>query len=383
MARMTPAASHGGQPIPADRPPPRRLVRWGVRLAIAILWLAVVGLGLEVLAWYRCEYQPRRNPWVRAQDRQTERVVGEGSAQGLWDIPWKRYRTNAVLRREFGGIPYEVRTNSRGWRSPEVAVPKPAGVFRIACIGGSTTVEGVTNETTYPARLQAKLAATYGAGRIEVVNCGVSGVSSFTELELLPSVLELQPDLVVHYNVINDLAWQYAPTMFQLAPAWRRGLCHSRFLRWRCESWCLPPLASLEDYYRNVQFTHYRQFVAACRQANCEVVFCTFATPNPDRLDPTTREYLDWNSRSVWGGGLASFATLRQWILLYNRRLQEFGRQEQVRVLPVAEGLDGGMETFTDLCHLKPSGIDAKAELIARQLAPSLESRLKPVPPGP
>jgi len=42
-----------------------------------------------------------------------------------------------------------------------MTVPKPAGVFRIACVGGSTTVEGPHNELTYPNYLERMLGARF------------------------------------------------------------------------------------------------------------------------------------------------------------------------------------------------------------------------------
>jgi hypothetical protein len=48
-------------------------------------------------------------------------------------------------------------TNSQGMRDAETVVPKPDGVVRIVCVGGSTTVEGPHNELTYPNILEKLL----------------------------------------------------------------------------------------------------------------------------------------------------------------------------------------------------------------------------------
>jgi hypothetical protein len=50
---------------------------------------------------------------------------------------------------------------SEGYRMREIALPKPAGLVRVVCIGGSTTVAGRTNDETYPALPERKLQARF------------------------------------------------------------------------------------------------------------------------------------------------------------------------------------------------------------------------------
>lgn len=97
--------------------------------------------------------------------------------------------------------------NRLGYRGAEVAIPKPAGVFRIVALGGSTTYStGTSAEESYPALLQEALRAEYGYEQIEVVNGGFIG---YTSWELLASfafrVLELDPDMILVYAAVNDL----------------------------------------------------------------------------------------------------------------------------------------------------------------------------------
>ena len=97
-------------------------------------------------------------------------------------------------------------SNSRGFRGPEIAVPKPADVYRIVCLGGSTTEGiGVSNDETYPAYLEKILASRRVQGRrVEVVNAGFSGFGSHDLFYVFRSlVLPLEPDLVLYYEVGN------------------------------------------------------------------------------------------------------------------------------------------------------------------------------------
>lgn len=96
--------------------------------------------------------------------------------------------------------------NSLGFRGVEVAPIKPPGVFRIACLGGSTTYgSGVEDPSqAYPGALERELRIRGHA--VEVVNAGCPGWSSLQSLiNLQIRVLELAPDLVIVYHGINDV----------------------------------------------------------------------------------------------------------------------------------------------------------------------------------
>jgi lysophospholipase L1-like esterase len=99
-----------------------------------------------------------------------------------------------------------VHFNARGQRATNVRdlpLPKPSGVFRIVCEGGSTTFDLLAPDdaSTWPARLGALLAP-----RADVANAGFPG---WTSLESLISLeirdVDLASDLVIVASGINDL----------------------------------------------------------------------------------------------------------------------------------------------------------------------------------
>lgn len=99
------------------------------------------------------------------------------------------------------------RHNSLGFRGDEIAVPKPSGVYRIVCIGGSTTYsDGVLDHTkSYPTLLQGHLRA-HGLPHVDVVNAGVPGYTSLESLiNLQTRALDVEPDLVIFYENVNDV----------------------------------------------------------------------------------------------------------------------------------------------------------------------------------
>src|SRR5262245_36389034 len=98
------------------------------------------------------------------------------------------------------GSDHQCSHNSLGFRGKETTWEKPPGVFRVVTMGGSS-VYGQSesgDEAVWSARLETILAAERPQARIEVINAGVSGYTSYEmliELELF--VMDLHPDLIV------------------------------------------------------------------------------------------------------------------------------------------------------------------------------------------
>lgn len=110
--------------------------------------------------------------------------------------------------------PYWFMTDEQGF--PPVArlghrylLPKPANVFRVIVLGGST-VEGLGVNSpleSLPSKLLLLLEQTFARSskEVEVINAGVSGYSSDQEyLLLIADLLRYEPDLVIAYDGWND-----------------------------------------------------------------------------------------------------------------------------------------------------------------------------------
>jgi lysophospholipase L1-like esterase len=110
--------------------------------------------------------------------------------------------------------PFWLMTDEQGF--PPVArmghhyvVQKPADVFRVIMLGGST-VEGIGVSSpleSLPSKLQLLLEREFphSSKRIEVINAGISGFSSDQEyLFLIADLLRYEPDLVIAYDGWND-----------------------------------------------------------------------------------------------------------------------------------------------------------------------------------
>jgi lysophospholipase L1-like esterase len=104
----------------------------------------------------------------------------------------------------------QVSHNALGFRGKETTWEKPPGVFRIACLGGSSTYgqSESSDDAIWPARLEVLLneGAPADAPRVEVINAGCQGYSTFESLiNLELRVVDLEPDLVLVYHGINDM----------------------------------------------------------------------------------------------------------------------------------------------------------------------------------
>ena len=121
---------------------------------------------------------------------------------------YRRWRMLPHRRVEWNGT--SVTTNGLGYRTPEVAIPKPPGTYRIVVIGSSNTMgHGVDDDESYPRLLEDWLnGPEAGVGRpVEVVNTAISGDSPSQQLLRMHDDLpRLQPDWVLNDASVLDFS---------------------------------------------------------------------------------------------------------------------------------------------------------------------------------
>ena len=99
--------------------------------------------------------------------------------------------------------------DSRGFRNPELEVPKPPGRTRIAFLGASTTfcAEASSDEATWPHLVLERLRAEYPEREFDYINAGVGGYTiEISRKNLALRVAPLEPDLIVVYHAVNDIS---------------------------------------------------------------------------------------------------------------------------------------------------------------------------------
>ena len=342
-------------------------------LLLAIpLWAAVLGAALEVWARADLHWTSHRNEHVlRLRDRTLRLAAAMDSS--LWSRPWHSYRPHLDVRIPTPEGEFVFRTDSLGFRTDPVGIPKPDDVYRIVCVGGSTTVEGLTNETTYPGRLQAILRERLGTDRIEVINCGVSGYTSRMEALQVEDYLCYEPDLVVEYNGVNDL-WTRTDRYERRLGSVRRQLARSAWVRRVFSRHLLPPAERRAERWTIDTIRQLTRFQGRMKAAGVPVVFATFARPEPADLVRSEQAFFLYDLHYGWDGQVLNLQTYVEEIDFYNRALTRFCRERSLPLVPVHEVVRGGAEHFVDVCHMTPTGIALKAEVIAEHLIPIVAS---------
>jgi hypothetical protein len=137
---------------------------------------------------------------------------GSLSAQRAPDLSFgiRSWKVHHELRPGFNNP--AVRTNSFGLRSPEVAVPKPAGTFRILLLGDSFTFGlRAADDQVFARRLEQQLREHYHRDSIEVVNAGVLSYCPLLEyLQYRHYLHGLEPDVVILNFDMSDVQDQLA-----------------------------------------------------------------------------------------------------------------------------------------------------------------------------
>lgn len=284
--------------------------------------------------------------------------------------------------------------NRLGFRGPEFEGPKPAGTIRVICVGASTTFghSAPSDATTWPRLLEGKLREALPGQTIQVINAGVPGYTTFHNLPNLGlRLLPLEPDVVVFYQGVNDLAQNAKlardPTGYRIVRPKRTShgvltkakessllylVLRNQIQAWRRKHVPRPEglkseldPAAPRSYERNL-----RGMITLTKEAGATPVLVTFASryvaePTPEQEQAA---WVDMHLASLDYAGL--FAGHKR----YNEVVRTLAKRYQA---PLAEGevLSGRQEMFTDSVHLTEPGRQGLAEIVFPVVKAALEAR--------
>ena len=190
----------------------RTLRRWigilsGIALALlitsALLFFRAWPPGNDATAWERL----RNDPDIRRAA--VEELVRDST--GIFDSH-PDPEVARILQPGLEGVAYKgalVHTNRLGLREVDFEIPKPAGVLRIIVLGDSFVFgNGVEADERMGAQLATLLRERAGAldMRIECLHVGIESWNAVAEAAYVRRQLdELQPDLIAHLIISNDL----------------------------------------------------------------------------------------------------------------------------------------------------------------------------------
>jgi lysophospholipase L1-like esterase len=342
-------------------------------LAIAGAWLALAAFVVVFLAgelWFRIERHG--DSLASERFRATNVFFAQGmelnaGAHSLWRERWREYEPGARLEVVAGGERFVVEMSSEGYRTHEFEVPKPRGLVRVICIGGSTTVAGRTNDETYPALLEKKLRARFPGLPLEVLNLGVSSVTTEYWRGRLDRVLGYEPDLLVQYQAINDIAWRHLPKYAQ----------EHRLRGWAYRSLLVQhlfpfPVEELDPYLA-ATFETMGATARACHERGVAYLAGSFAAPDPERARGDFRRHLD-DSAAFWTRWfpMPSYETWAAIIARHNQLFVDFAHRNHVPHVLVHERLTDPA-LFIDVCHFTPEGIERLADTLLPGVAELVE----------
>ena len=171
----------------------QRLRQWPCKLALALAAIFVALLIGELIVRAFGAVPPVRPLWASSR-----KCIYQRADNPLLSIELKpNFRDpDPDLTRT-----YE-RTNAHGLRDRPRSIPKPEGVRRILLLGDSVVEgHGIPESQTIAHQWEA----LYEDGRTEVLNLGISGYITRSEVELLEvKGLQFDPDVVVLVFVAND-----------------------------------------------------------------------------------------------------------------------------------------------------------------------------------
>ena len=299
--------------------------------------------------------------------------------------------------------PHQISHNSMGFRGPETTWEKPPGVFRIACLGGSSTYGfGPSSDaTTWPARLQAHLnelpPEQRGGKTVEVINGGCQGYSTFEILiNLELRMVDLSPDLVVVYESINDMRCALYPHVRRDNTHWRAVFPVERpgpfqrvlersyaFLAWRryatdwweerknLGSYVIVDFGKYADDFAqpdpgDLGFRNFQRnlvsIVQVARGQGAEAVFVTQGLrPKSSSIEAASSKDLQLAGMERMSDILRKVAAERSVPLVDAERVLEARAEEELAAT-------GNQTIFTNEVHLQ----DAGADLLARTIAEGL-----------
>ena len=84
-------------------------------------------------------------------------------------------------------------------------IQKRENTIRIFVFGGSTTAGyPYSTNASFPRRIKRKLELVYPENKIEVINLGVSAVNTYFIYDILPDIINNEPDLLIFYTGHNE-----------------------------------------------------------------------------------------------------------------------------------------------------------------------------------
>lgn len=249
---------------------------------------------------------------------------------------------------------------------------KPAGMIRVACMGGSTTEDG------YPELLQQMLDRVSGPGRFQVFNFGMTWWSSIhSVVNFVLNVRDYAPDYLILHDNCNDHHYRGYPLMsgdgshayrvflipHGIDEAFYRFSIIYRVIKIICV-WFMPdvfrPSLEIKDIGLLPEKKYeYNESEIWLFRRNIETI-CTLA-----KDDGIATILATMPMSKMMSFGAAHEKAYRPHIQDANRIITEVSLNRGVLIVDLASAMDGHEEYFKDPVHCTVAGNTKKAAMVA------------------
>jgi len=287
-----------------------------------------------------------------------------------------------------------IKTDSRGFRNPELDQPKPAGRIRLAFLGGSTTfcAEASSNENTWPHLAWESLSAAYPEAEFDYVNASLPGGSVEESLiNLRVRVAPVEPDVIVVYHATNDLSHDTRMLAAQQGIFRAGGEEPGLLARWSLSWYLLEKNLRLRQRQKastaasgRLRFQPDRlargfedrlvELLGASRGVARLATVATFS--HKVRRDQPTAEQLKNCDTSLYYMPYMTVEGLLDGFDAYNRAIRRAAERSGAVVIEGEETIPGDDRHFNDSVHFTDAGSHLMANRIVDALRNSAEFRV-------
>jgi len=301
----------------------------------------------------------------------------------------------------YGLSPTHEYVNSRGYRGPEIALPKPRDVYRIVALGGSTTFGLFLDswQLTYPHKLEQHLRSVYDYSQVEVVNAGAPQYSTWeSAVNMLLRVPDLEPDMIIIYHGINDVGVRLTD------PEYFDGLYSARGY-WTDQDDPLPPSSLLRFAMKRLGFELQAEYILdakfrvpdgirSCMLDASRAGYCQgYDMSASDVLSANPPIYFERNVRNMirlargmnsevllltWayspldfpieGGGGMVYAYLQDGVDEHNAIVRKIAEEEGTLFYDLAASMPIDQKFWVNGIHMKAAGTAEMARQVAEYL---------------
>lgn len=282
--------------------------------------------------------------------------------------------------------------NSLGFRGPEISKKKPAGTYRIAFLGGSTTfcAEVSGDDRTWPYLVVESLKVAFPGRRFDYINAAVPGYTTRqTRKRFEAEVSALNADLVVIYHASNDL------TINSRKFAQEQGLdvdSGDRSLSW-LSKWSMliylveknlrvltlqadagKPSSKLDvdPSTLTARFDkNLRELLQSVRASGAKIALASFSTQM--RRDQTPAEKQAAAVTSLYYMPYMTPDLLLDAFDAYNSTIRNVAKDEEVIFIDAASAIGSDSAHFIDSIHFTDAGAAAMAKVISDGLASAIQ----------